>query len=129
MISISWKDQIFESYEDGKPRGYLSEPMPEAVASKTMHVYLNIAEVTDDARIKVVWAHSADGASWVKEEQTAMIDTGDGTPASAKPYDGNNGSTLMGAMVRLLLTIEHDAATPDTLQTCTASVYTVFKPF
>lgn len=122
---VAWSGSVMQSNSDGSARKAISGPIP-VLGAKSMEVYLNVTEVDSDTEIIVKWSKSADGVRWY-DISSAIIDTGAGADAETKVYVGDNGSTLLGAFVRLGVTVVKRSNA--TLHTATLSVHAVLKPF
>lgn len=121
------KAQTFYSNESGGPKAVIGEPIGVALNAKTVQLYLWVSNVDANARLKVMWNHSADGVNYYGES-TAILDSGAGAEATATMYVGDSGSTVFGAFVRFSVTVE-EFATPNSLVSATCSLHAVFKPF
>ena len=121
------KTQTFYSDENGGAKAVIGSPIGVALNAKTVQLYLWISNVDANARVKVMWNHSADGVNYYGES-TAIVDTGAGSAATATMYVGDSGATLFGAFVRFSVTIE-EFATPNSLVSANVSLHAVFKPF
>lgn len=121
---------IFETLQvysngDGSPRRYYSKPIPAALAAKTMEVFLDVLEVGANVQLDIEWSKSATSDRW--EEVGALID-GSGGDASVGIKSANNGATLLGAWVRLPVTIA-ERTSPTSMVKATLALRSVFKPF
>lgn len=126
-VVVGFENQIFKSNEDGSTRATLGASIPAALLAKAAIVYLVISDVDANTRVKVGWAHSADGVNWYTET-ASIVDTGAGSDAAKGVYVGDTGSTAFGAFLRFRISVE-ERVTPNSLVTCTATLHVVLKPF
>ena len=110
---------------DGSAKKTISTSF-STLGAKSMEIYLLVTEVDADTEIIIKWSKSADGINWY-DISSAIVDTGAGADASKGVYIGDNGSTLVGAFVRLGITIVKRANA--TIHTATVTVNAVLKPF